>query len=113
MLKSIKVLGHLEPKSASLVHRAIISEPIKSKQRTLTFSTARSLGSQSPFSTADKLKAKKMSNPSGTKVDATPNFPKNTGATPGEAVEARQTAASEDYNPDPSKSLKRNPARQA
>jgi hypothetical protein len=54
-----------------------------------------------------------MSNPTGTTVDATTNFPKNTGATPGEAFEVRQTSTTADYKPDPSKSLKLNPARQA
>ncbi|KEF61774.1 uncharacterized protein A1O9_03344 [Exophiala aquamarina CBS 119918] len=54
-----------------------------------------------------------MSNPSGTQVDASTNFPKNTGATPGEGFEVRQTSTSADYKPDPSKSLKLNPARQA
>lgn len=113
MHKSIRVQSHLQPKSTSLALRALKIGSIKSQQQVLAFSTSNRLKSQSPFSTADKLEANKMSNPSGTKVDATTNFPKNTGATPGEAFEVRQTSTSEDYKPNPSKSLKLNPARQA
>ncbi|WQF79225.1 hypothetical protein CDEST_04239 [Colletotrichum destructivum] len=40
------------------------------------------------------------------------NFPGKTSATPGEEFEVRQTSASEDYHPDPSKSLPLSPARQ-
>ncbi|KAK2053292.1 hypothetical protein LY76DRAFT_629603 [Colletotrichum caudatum] len=41
------------------------------------------------------------------------NFPGKTSATPGEEFEVRQTATSEDYHPDPSKSIPLSPARQA
>jgi hypothetical protein len=54
-----------------------------------------------------------MSNPNEPKVDATSNFPQHNSSTPGEAFEVRQTATSEDYKPDPSKSIKLSPARQA
>ncbi|KAL8743835.1 MAG: hypothetical protein Q9184_008068, partial [Pyrenodesmia sp. 2 TL-2023] len=40
------------------------------------------------------------------------NLPKDS-SVPGEQFEVRQTAPSEDYTPDPSKSLKLSPARQA
>ena len=56
--------------------------------------------------------ASKMSNPNEPKVDATTNFPKLKSDTPGEQFEVRQTAASEDYHPDPSKSIPLSPARQ-
>ncbi|KPI42614.1 uncharacterized protein AB675_9468 [Cyphellophora attinorum] len=54
-----------------------------------------------------------MSNPNEPKVDATTNFPKHNSDTPGEEFEVRQTSSSEDYTPDPSKSIKLSPARQA
>ncbi|CAI0654266.1 unnamed protein product [Colletotrichum noveboracense] len=41
------------------------------------------------------------------------NFPGKTSATPGEEFEVRQTSTSEDWHPDPSKSLPISPARQA
>ncbi|TEA13115.1 hypothetical protein C8034_v005234 [Colletotrichum sidae] len=41
------------------------------------------------------------------------NFPGKTSSTPGEEFEVRQTSTSEDYHPDPSKSLPLSPARQA
>ncbi|KAH9226474.1 hypothetical protein K456DRAFT_1731011 [Colletotrichum gloeosporioides 23] len=41
------------------------------------------------------------------------NFPGKTSATPGEEFEVRQTYTSEDWHPDPSKSLPISPARQA
>lgn len=44
--------------------------------------------------------------------EANSGFPKD-GNTPGEQFEPRQTATSEDYEPDPSKSLKLSPQRQA
>lgn len=53
-----------------------------------------------------------MSNPNEPKVDSTTNFPKLNSETPGEQFEVRQTATSEDYKPDPSKSLPLSPARQ-
>ncbi|TFL02918.1 hypothetical protein BDV98DRAFT_408438 [Pterulicium gracile] len=40
------------------------------------------------------------------------NFPGLTGSTPGEQFEPRQTSESEDWHPDPSKSLPLSPARQ-
>ncbi|KAL9115999.1 MAG: hypothetical protein Q9227_000367 [Pyrenula ochraceoflavens] len=40
------------------------------------------------------------------------NFPTLTSSTPGEQFEPRQTSTSEDYKPDPSKSLPLSPARQ-
>lgn len=43
---------------------------------------------------------------------ANSGFPKDSNA-PGEQFEPRQTATSEDYEPDPSKSLKLSPQRQA
>lgn len=43
---------------------------------------------------------------------ANSEFPKDSNA-PGEQFEPRQTATSEDYEPDPSKSLKLSPQRQA
>jgi hypothetical protein len=46
-----------------------------------------------------------MSNPNQPKVDATTNFPKYNSDTPGEKFEVRQTSTSEDYKPDPSKSI--------
>ncbi|ETN47265.1 uncharacterized protein HMPREF1541_01457 [Cyphellophora europaea CBS 101466] len=46
-----------------------------------------------------------MSNPNEPKVDSTTNFPKNNSNTPGEQFEPRQTSTSEDYKPDPSKSI--------
>lgn len=46
-----------------------------------------------------------MSNPNEPKVDATSNFPKYNSDTPGEKFEPRQTSTSEDYKPDPSKSI--------
>ncbi len=55
----------------------------------------------------------RMSNPNEPKVDATSNFPGKNSDTPGEQFEVRQTATSEDYTPDPSKSLPLSPARQA
>jgi len=55
----------------------------------------------------------KMSNPNEPKVDATSNFPGKNSDTPGEQFEVRQTAHSDDYTPDPSKSLPLSPARQA
>ena len=54
-----------------------------------------------------------MSNPSGPSIDATSNFPKLDSSTPGEQFEVRQTATSEDYKPDPTKSLPLSPERQA
>jgi hypothetical protein len=42
----------------------------------------------------------------------TVHFPNNTSKTPGEEFEARQTATSDDYTPDPTKSLPLSPARQ-
>lgn len=54
-----------------------------------------------------------MSNPNAPKVDSTTNFPKNDSNTPGEHFEVRQTSSSEDYHPDPSKSIPLSPARQA
>lgn len=57
--------------------------------------------------------ANSMSNPNEPKVDATSNFPGKNSDTPGEQFEVRQTAPSEDYTPDPSKSLPLSPARQA
>jgi hypothetical protein len=57
--------------------------------------------------------ASNMSNPNAPKVDATTNFPKHNSDTPGEEFEVRQTSSSEDYTPDPSKSIKLSPARQA
>lgn len=113
MHRSIKASSHLQFQNSSIIYRSVISQSIKPHRQLLEFSTYNPPGSQSPFSTADKLEANKMSNPSGTKVDATTNFPKNTGATPGEAFEVRQTSTSADYKPDPSKSLKLNAARQA
>ncbi|KAK1993433.1 hypothetical protein LX36DRAFT_693707 [Colletotrichum falcatum] len=41
------------------------------------------------------------------------NFPGKTSATPGEEFEVRQTSTSEDYHPEPSKSIPLSPARQA
>jgi hypothetical protein len=41
------------------------------------------------------------------------NFPKLSSSTPGEQFEVRQTSSSDDYTPDPSKSLPLSPARQA
>lgn len=41
------------------------------------------------------------------------NFPEHTSAIPGEQFEVRQTSSSEDYTPDPSKSLPLSSARQA
>ncbi|KAK1984900.1 hypothetical protein LZ30DRAFT_747583 [Colletotrichum cereale] len=41
------------------------------------------------------------------------NFPGKPSATPGEEFEVRQTSTSEDYHPDPSKSIALSPARQA
>lgn len=113
MHRSIKASSHLQFQNSSIICRSVISQSIKPHRQLLEFSTYNPPGSQSPFSTADKLEANKMSNPSGTKVDVTTNFPKNTGATPGEAFEVRQTSTSADYKPDPSKSLKLNAARQA
>jgi hypothetical protein len=55
----------------------------------------------------------RMSNPNEPKVDATSNFPGKNSDTPGEQFEVRQTAPSDDYTPDPSKSLPLSPARQA
>lgn len=46
------------------------------------------------------------------KTSANSGFPKDSKA-PGEQFEPRQTATSEDYEPDPSKSLKVSPQRQA
>jgi hypothetical protein len=46
-------------------------------------------------------------------IDHTTNFPKNTPDTPGEAFEVRQTRPTGDYKPDPAKSIKLSPARQA
>lgn len=46
------------------------------------------------------------------KSEANSGFPKTSNA-PGEQFEPRQTATSEDYEPDPSKSLKLSPQRQA
>jgi len=46
-------------------------------------------------------------------VDSTTNFPKHDGSTPGEAFEVRQTSESADWKPDPSKSVKLPPNRQA
>ena len=57
--------------------------------------------------------AVRMSNPNEPKVDATSNFPGKNSDTPGEQFEVRQTAPSDDYTPDPSKSLPLSPARQA
>ena len=54
-----------------------------------------------------------MSKLSGTKVDSSTNFPTNTGSTPGESFEVRQTHSTGDYKPDPSKSLPLNAARQS
>lgn len=54
-----------------------------------------------------------MSNPNEPDVDATSNFPQYNSSTPGEKFEVRQTSTSEDYKPDPSKSLKLSPTRQA
>jgi len=57
-----------------------------------------------------------MSNPSGTKVDATTNFPKHTGSTPGQAFEVRQTQTegqNGDWHPDPARSIPLPPNRQA
>ena len=54
-----------------------------------------------------------MSNPNQPAVDATSNFPTHNSNTPGEQFEVRQTSSSEDYKPDPSKSLPLNPAREA
>ena len=61
------------------------------------------------FSTSTK----KMSNPNEPAVDHTSNFPGKNSDTPGEQFEVRQTAVSEDYKPDPSKSIKLQPNRQA
>lgn len=46
-------------------------------------------------------------------IDNTTNFPKNTTDTPGEAFEVRQTYPTGYYKPDPAKSIKLSPARQA
>ena len=46
-----------------------------------------------------------MSNPNEPKVDATSNFPQHNSDTPGEHFEVRQTSSTEDYKPDPSKSI--------
>ncbi|KAJ9647576.1 hypothetical protein H2204_000205 [Knufia peltigerae] len=54
-----------------------------------------------------------MSNPSGAHVDSSTNFPQNDGSTPGEAFEVRQTSSSADWKPDPSRSIRLPPNRQA
>ena len=53
----------------------------------------------------------KMSSNSNIVTSANSGFP-NTSDTPGEQFEPRQTATSEDYEPNPSKSIKLSPARQ-
>jgi hypothetical protein len=45
-------------------------------------------------------------------AEATTHFPNNQSSDPGERFEPRQVATSEDYHPDPSKSLPLSPARQ-
>ena len=52
-----------------------------------------------------------MSYDSNIKTSANSGFP-DTSSAPGEQFEPRQTATSEDYEPNPSKSLKLSPARQ-
>lgn len=54
-----------------------------------------------------------MSNPNEPRIDATTNFPKANSNTPGEEFEVRQTSSSEDYKPDPSKSIPLDANRQA
>lgn len=53
----------------------------------------------------------KMSANNGIKTTANSGFP-DTSSAPGEQFEPRQTANSEDYEPNPAKSIKLSPARQ-
>ena len=77
--------------------------------RLTSISRVQRTSSKTLLSTARVLK---MSDPNMPNVDATTNFPQHTSATPGERFETRQVATSEDYTPDPSKSLPLSAARQ-